>query len=166
MRLQESGLNGWHRSARWGQTAKLWLRLAQSSPVKQGTDITQYSRPCEPPLDHQPRHVTHTLSAFTTSQGGEDRHADRQIQEITAPNFVFIYRQTKPVDAERIFIPSVICWNQVLHLVSVQAWSALAGKGTANQSLSWLSDFWLQQWIPPVNISMTIIYQLMHLSPA
>lgn len=40
------------------------------SPVKQGTDITQYSRPCEPPLDHQPRHVTHTLSAFTTSQGG------------------------------------------------------------------------------------------------
>lgn len=40
------------------------------SPVKWGTDITQYSRPCEPPLDHQPRHVTHTLSAFTTSQGG------------------------------------------------------------------------------------------------
>lgn len=40
------------------------------SPIKRGTDITQYSRPCEPPLHHQPTHVTHTLSAFTTGQGG------------------------------------------------------------------------------------------------
>lgn len=65
------------------------------SPVKQGTDITQHSKPCEPPLNHQPRHVTHTLSAFTTSQGGEDRHVDRHTQEITAPNFVFTYRQSQ-----------------------------------------------------------------------
>lgn len=35
------------------------------SPIKQGIDITQQSRPCEPPLDLSPRHVTHTLLAFT-----------------------------------------------------------------------------------------------------
>lgn len=35
------------------------------SPVKQSTDRTQYSRPCEPPLHHQPRHVSHTPSQLS-----------------------------------------------------------------------------------------------------
>lgn len=44
------------------------------SPIKQGIDITQRSRPCEPPRHHQPRHVTHTLLAFTASPWRKKTH--------------------------------------------------------------------------------------------
>lgn len=77
------------------------------SPVKRGTDITQYSRPCEPPLDHQPRHVTHTLSAFTTSQGGGgiDMQTDTHKKSL---HLILSLHTDKASGAERIFIPGAL----------------------------------------------------------
>lgn len=78
------------------------------SPVKQGTDITQYSRPCEPPLDHQPRHVTHTLSAFTTSQGGRiDMQADRHKKSLHLILSLYTDRQSQRTQ-RGFLIPSLL----------------------------------------------------------
>lgn len=64
------------------------------SPIKQGFDITQQSRACEPPLDHWPRHVTHTLLTFTTSPWRKKIHTQACTEDVFAPNFVFIFRQS------------------------------------------------------------------------
>lgn len=61
------------------------------SPIKWGTDITLYSGPYEPPLEHQPRHVTDTLLAFTTSQRKTYtcRHTYTQSrEEMIGPHFI------------------------------------------------------------------------------
>ncbi len=63
-------------------------------PIKQGIDITQQSRPWEPPLDHQPRYVTHTRFSFHHKPMKEKNTHTSHTKEMVAPNFVFIFRQS------------------------------------------------------------------------
>lgn len=146
------------------------VRLPNRLPIKQGIDIKQHSSHL---LDRQPGHVINTLLDFTAGLRWrvEAKRGKKKLcaQQFFSPNFVFLLRQSR--------------WKlgggSSTRLFTSGTWSSFhvgLPEGTQKQTRS-LSDHvsGLKKYpknqktnsdSPSVRESMTIIYQLIHLSPS
>lgn len=142
------------------------------SPIKQGTDITQQSRPCKPSLDLQPRHVTLTFLAFRLKVRAkkEKKKAEEYIQKRKLWHLILSLHSSRACRSTVEVHPRsrlLRCWVHDLVSAGLYLFGSRCGKGVVKPFKGLLGYHMscLKNTESPVNTSTTIIYQLIHLSP-